>query len=146
MTTFARPWNGGIPKHGAEWVRANDSDLARRRFWLRVEIGGADECWLWHGSLNTARGYGIMFLRTNASVAAHRYSYFLKSDDLPSDQLIRHRCDNPRCVNPNHLLPGTHRDNALDAKERGRNTKGRKFPGRRSRYTRRPDLFPQEAP
>jgi hypothetical protein len=128
--TFARPWNGGIPTRGDEWVREHESPRARARFWLRVEMRDADECWPWHGSRHP-KGYGNFMLATRASIPAHRYSFYLRNGELPSDQLIRHTCDNPCCVNPHHLLAGSHADNARDAKERGRNTKGRKLKRRR---------------
>lgn len=46
---------------------------------------------------------------------------------IPLDMIIRHKCDNPSCINPNHLLIGTHKDNSNDKIERGRyNAKGLK--------------------
>lgn len=50
---------------------------------------------------------------------AHRISYFLFNGRF-ANGLTRHKCDNPICVNPNHLLEGTHKDNSRDASERKR--------------------------
>lgn len=108
----------GMPAIGTEWCSARDSETKRREFWLRVEMGSADECWPWHGS-SGKRGYGFISLGTKASISAHRYSYFVKHGHLPADKLIRHSCDNPRCVNPNHLEAGTHLDNSRDFFSRG---------------------------
>lgn len=55
----------------------------------------------------------------------HRLAYAaaqgIPIEEVPS--LLRHTCDNPRCVNPQHLIPGTHQDNANDRVSRGRNAK-----------------------
>ena len=55
----------------------------------------------------------------------HRLAYAehhgIDIDDVPP--LLRHKCDNPRCVNPHHLLPGSHQDNANDRVSRGRSAK-----------------------
>lgn len=55
----------------------------------------------------------------------HRLAYAdhhgISIHEVPA--LLRHTCDNPRCINPEHLLPGTHADNARDRVERGRSAK-----------------------
>jgi hypothetical protein len=87
------------------------------RFWTRVEVHtDSDKCYLWVGSLNI-NGYGN-FWANNKSVKAHRYSFYLHNGFYP--EVVRHTCDNPSCVNPKHLLAGTHADNMKDASERGR--------------------------
>jgi hypothetical protein len=52
---------------------------------------------------------------------AHRVLYEEKHGRLPKEILVRHTCDTPRCINDDHLIPGTVKDNAVDRKERGRN-------------------------
>jgi len=61
-------------------------------------------------------------------VPAHRALWMATHDcfDLPSDIVIRHKCDNPSCVNIEHLESGSHTDNAQDAIERGRKAKKHK--------------------
>lgn len=55
-------------------------------------------------------------------VLAHRFSLSLKiGRPLKSNELACHKCDNPSCVNPNHLFIGTHTDNMKDRSEKGRN-------------------------
>ena len=49
----------------------------------------------------------------------HRWVYYQATGDLP--EVVRHTCDNRLCVNLDHLLPGTHTDNARDRVLRGRN-------------------------
>jgi len=71
-------------------------------------------------------GYPIIRLGSKM-VAAHRYVYIkkiLKVDDLDSSIVVRHKCDNPKCINPEHLELGSHKDNYNDMIDRGRQTKG----------------------
>lgn len=53
-----------------------------------------------------------------------RYVYTKKHGDIPSGLMIRHKCDNPNCINPEHLEVGTHTDNVNDKVSRGRQPKG----------------------
>lgn len=93
------------------------------RFWSKVRVEkSVNACWEWQGSF-TGNGYGNFKVPAlgNQSVGAHRVAYALHNGAFPPDGLlIRHTCDNPKCVNPNHLLVGDKKDNANDAKERGR--------------------------
>jgi len=79
-------------------------------------------CWLWTGSLTT-EGYGRLKVR-GRQFGAHRVSYELHVGPIPAELIIRHRCDNPRCVNPEHLIPGTTFQNMQDKVERNRQAKG----------------------
>lgn len=82
-------------------------------------------CWLWGGSL-TSEGYGRIKIGKK-QYGATRVCYLIYvSSFLPDDLVVRHKCDNPRCVNPEHLLIGTHADNMKDKSERGRQAKGSK--------------------
>jgi hypothetical protein len=92
-----------------------------QRFWKRV--AKTDGCWLWAGKPNKINGYGR--IRVNGVITgAHRFSYALAHGDIPSGMLIRHKCDTPLCVRPDHLLAGTDKDNAQDCIDRGRKPKG----------------------
>lgn len=88
------------------------------RFWRFVDGGGENECWLWRGSLNKA-GYGLLHV-CRKRLGAHRVSYQVNKGPIPEGQLIRHSCHNPACVNPSHLSPGNHFDNAMDRVAAGR--------------------------
>lgn len=87
-------------------------------FWKRVNVCAPDECWEWTGAHNKL-GYGTI-VQDRKHLAAHRVSYLIHYNDLPSDKLVRHKCDNPKCVNPAHLELGTKKDNARDMVERDR--------------------------
>lgn len=82
-------------------------------FWAKVQK--TDSCWLWTAALNKD-GYGVY----GRGEGAHRYSYRLAFGEIPSGKLVCHRCDNPRCVRPEHLFVGTQKDNIQDALSKNR--------------------------
>lgn len=90
------------------------------RFWKYVDQRGDSECWLWTGAKD-GRGYGNISVGAGESPAkAYRISYEMRYGPIPDGLLIRHRCDNPACVNPRHLETGTQKDNARDMVQRNR--------------------------
>ena len=96
------------------------------RFWAKVDRRGPDECWPWTGA-RTAAGYGL--LRSGPAghqrrEHAHRLALAFDGRPLGPGQVTRHTCDNPPCVNPAHLVPGTAADNSRDCVERGRSRNG----------------------
>lgn len=86
------------------------------RFWSKVSIGNPNECWLWQGSLR-GDGYGQMFAQGKHR-AVHRFSHYIHTLEWPP--VVRHKCDNRKCVNPHHLIGGTQSDNMQDVLDRGR--------------------------
>ncbi len=91
-------------------------------FWKRVSIEG--ECWHWAGALNNM-GYGFLHTRIRPDLRlAHRLSWTLYRGEIPSGLWVLHSCDQPSCVNPNHLFLGTRQDNVDDMLKKGRNAKG----------------------
>jgi len=91
------------------------------RFYIPEPNSG---CWLWIGSTDR-KGYGqIRNPSTNKLMLTHRASYLMAHGTIPKDMHVLHRCDVPCCVNPDHLFTGTHVDNMLDMREKGRHRNG----------------------
>lgn len=82
------------------------------RFWNYVEKGAPDECWEWQGNRDKD-GYGSLRTKTS-QVRAHRVSFQMHNDESIDRLVVRHKCNNPPCVNPKHLLCGTHTENMSD--------------------------------
>lgn len=102
------------------------SDL--NRFMRLVEIQERTDCWEWIGNRPSGK-YGHFSVGLKA-VKAHRWVYELCCGQIPDDMVIRHKCDNPACVNPLHLTIGTGLENVRDRVERNRSAdrKGEKHP------------------
>jgi hypothetical protein len=115
-----------LPKHlTPAQVKARDF----ARFMRRVRIPSDPEaCWEWDGGSGDGR-YGRFVVR-QADLMAHRWIYEAVCGPIPDGLLLRHRCDNPLCVNPVHLEPGTSADNTQDMLKRGRgpDRRGEKHP------------------
>lgn len=87
----------------------------KKRFWSKVRK--TKSCWFWRGKWNVT-GYG-MFQLVGRRVLAHRLAYEYTYGPIPKGKLILHSCDKPRCVYPEHLRVGDHRQNLLEAYARG---------------------------
>lgn len=87
-----------------------------KRFWDKVDKSGA--CWVWTAT-RTRFGYGRFMLDRKVR-AAHRLSYELTKGPIPAGLMVLHSCDNPPCVNPDHLSVGTSADNVHDCMRKGR--------------------------
>lgn len=92
-------------------------ELARFREYL-PKNQSRDVCWEWQGGIG-GDGYGRFWFQ-GKNVAAHRASAILHFGDVPKDKFVLHHCDNPKCVNPDHLMIGTHRENVAQMVKRGR--------------------------
>lgn len=90
------------------------------RFWEKVDRREVDECWPWTGG-TFADGYGAISVDGKPQ-RAPRVSVMLDGRK-PGRKHVRHKCDNPICVNPGHLLLGTAADNAKDKVERNRQSR-----------------------
>lgn len=94
------------------------------KFWSRVEKGPS--CWAWVGT-KTMLGYGqiSISLKPRKSIYAHRLSWEIANGrKVPDGLFVRHACDNPNCVNPEHLSVGTQKENMHDCFAKKRHAHG----------------------
>src|SRR6185503_13164373 len=89
------------------------------RFWAKVEQ--TPTCWVWKGA--QTKGYG-QFNASGRHGYSHRFSWEWHFGEIPKGMLVCHKCDNPLCVNPNHLFLGTQKDNIHDCISKGRARRG----------------------
>jgi HNH endonuclease len=107
-------WNEEVEKESEK------DDFFRRAVKQNVQrVEGMSECW------ETERDRQIFSFQNHHSIG-HRIAFTLEYGEIPDKKLVRHKCDNPKCINPTHLELGTHQDNMNDRNERGRTCKGDK--------------------
>lgn len=128
VDSSARPKSRGIGE-AFDALAILSGPRQRRRaspewFWARVDKNGPEvraglgSCWRWTGRAYR-EGYGQVTW-CGRDVATHRLAYSLAHGRIEAGQVVRHRCDNPICCNPDHLVIGTIADNNRDMAERGR--------------------------
>ena len=108
-------------------VRGKRVKPPEERFWSKVDKNGPvpihcpelGQCWLWTGSKTVSGNYGQINV-SGRPVRANRFSWVLHNGPIPEGLYVLHYCDNPPCVRPNHLFLGSHDDNLLDMKNKGR--------------------------
>ena len=80
--------------------------------YIHARIKLVNTCWVWQKQLDY-QGYGR--IKGNPyGIRAHRVSYQLFVGAIPEGLVLRHTCNNKSCVNPEHLILGTHKENAQD--------------------------------
>lgn len=84
------------------------------RFWSKVDRTG--DCWVWTGARHR---YGHLTV-DGRSYNAHKFSYLIHKGAVPRGRVVRHTCDNPLCVCPDHLVLGSQSDNVRDMFAKGR--------------------------
>ncbi len=102
------------------------------RFWRYVAKGKKRACWPWTGHRD-ADGYGRIMVRVKTKRGhtvrpAHRVAYGLFVGPVPNELLVLHKCNNPCCVNPNHLRLGTPLENMADRSRSGNTLRGEMSP------------------
>lgn len=116
----------GVKPYQADFVPFRGKSM-HRRFWEKVDVCAPDECWEWLGAKDGA-GYGDFKYwgrQTKATrVMWHYMRGFIPNDGSYHGYCVLHKCDNPGCVNPDHLFLGTHAENMRDRDNKGRQAKG----------------------
>lgn len=109
-------------------------ELLSERFWPKVAKTD-DGCWEWQSSC-TKMGYGQFQVRKLSKLPfyAHRVSFMIHKGEIPEGKQVCHTCDNPKCVNPEHLFLGSQTDNNRDRQNKGRTASGDKNGARTQRH------------
>lgn len=112
------------------------ADRELDRFKSKYRVDEATGCWLWTAStVPSPRGPGFergQFSIAGKPILAHRASYLMFKGEIPEGLEVCHRCDVPRCVNPDHLFVGTRSDNMQDMLAKGRSNAQRNPGGARA--------------
>jgi hypothetical protein len=117
-------------------MRASRKGSANDRFQARFTVNAESGCWDWTGPKNK-KGYGYISGEVNGKrhvpagrhMLAHRVSWLIHRGDIPESDsahgtVVMHKCDNPACVNPDHLVLGSQSDNVKDMIVKGRKVSG----------------------
>ena len=94
------------------------------RFWSKVDKSNPEGCWIWTAAtyLPPRFPYG-RFKYNGATGPAHRVAWILDGKEISDGLWVLHKCDNPKCVRPDHLFLGTPLDNVRDCYSKGRQSK-----------------------
>jgi hypothetical protein len=98
---------------------------AKERITRNISLNERTGCWEWQRFLNHG-GYGRLVIgsridKTRTTILAHRYAWITYVGAIPDGLYVLHKCDNRRCLNPDHLFLGSKLDNARDRDAKGRN-------------------------
>lgn len=109
--------------------------MTKDQFLTKVYPEPNTGCWLWAGRVNKS-GYGIGSFHDGKKIQlAHRFSYYLHYNDFDFTKWVLHKCDNPTCVNPEHLYLGDVQQNVRDRDNRGRQKTKRGFEHKLAKFT-----------
>lgn len=111
---YERWKKNGDPNNPGRYSRGTIEERLRYTSWVVTEAG----CWEWCGGKRKG-GYGRLTFGGKSFVTS-RLAYETWVGSIPEGYVVRHKCDNPPCINPEHLEVGTHKDNTRDKMSRNR--------------------------
>lgn len=101
-------------------ARFSLADLLLKKYGVLDPASGCINC------KNVPKMHGYSYISImGGQIKAHRAAYAAAHGEIPDGYVVRHKCDNRRCMNPEHLVLGTHLDNMADMKSRGRSNAGK---------------------
>lgn len=117
---------GWCHMHYSRWRSTGDSLKTKKGAWdesaserlLRRSTPAVSGCIVWTGACDKD-GYG-KFTKKGWPDRAHQAAFVASNGEIPDGQIVRHTCDNPPCINPDHLVAGSFADNAADRVQRER--------------------------
>lgn len=114
--------------------KLTDIEKFKQRFLSKIKKH-ENGCWLWGASLDKD-GYGWFSVISTKHSRAHRVSWeIFTGEKIPAGKLCLHKCDNPSCVNPEHLFLGTQKENIKDMFSKGRQSNRNGENGARAKLT-----------
>jgi hypothetical protein len=106
-------------KYGDPLAGVKNHASPEERFWRFVEK--TPDCWKWTGKKKSGYGAFSKGSKKDGDYLAHRFSWSLHNkQEIPQGMFVMHRCDNPECTNPEHLILGTPKENTQDMIRKGR--------------------------
>ncbi len=102
------------------WMKVRVCQKTKQQRYKQTYIGS---CWIWQ-SCFFSNGYGHYLLKRK-DYRAHRVAYELAHGEISQGKVVCHKCDNPSCVNPQHLFLATSKENTQDMISKGRLNRSR---------------------
>jgi hypothetical protein len=117
--THNQRWKKGEPDYDRPIVGKGGAKKISALDRFEKFVDRTPTCWGWNGFVDSL-GRGHLYIHEMGKIRAHRASYLLHIGEIPSHLVVCHTCDNPNCVNPDHLWLGTRKDNTQDMMNKGR--------------------------